>query len=169
MGKTLIVYYSWVGNTAAVAQEIQAQTGYDLRPIEEKKLRKPGAYAGAAMAGFFGIGGAIRPMDFSLEGYDRVLLGSPVWAGNPPPAVKRFLHRANLTGRRVWLFITKADDKLPQKVVDTLTARVVQAGGTVAGVFSATTKMDSVVPVEDYRQALLDWLEEQGLAVERNA
>ena len=33
-GKALVVYFSWSGNTEALAQEIQAQTGADIFRIE---------------------------------------------------------------------------------------------------------------------------------------
>lgn len=35
-GKSLIVYYSWVGNTAVVAEEIQRVTGFNTLRIFEK-------------------------------------------------------------------------------------------------------------------------------------
>ena len=34
-----------------------------------------------------GLKSSIKPMDFSLGKYDRVFLGTPVWAGKTPPAV----------------------------------------------------------------------------------
>ena len=162
MGKTLIVYYSWVGNTATVAREIQAQTGFTLRAIEEKKTRKPGAYAGAAMAGFFGIGGAIRPMDFSMAEYDQILLGVQIWAGHAPPAVLHFIRQAELSGKKVWLFIAKADDQAPKPFLDGLVKRIEKRGGTVAGHFSVKTKMDTIIPVENFREDLTAWLAAQG-------
>ena len=164
MGKTLIVYFSWVGNTAAVAREIQAQTGFELRAIEEKKTRKPGAYAGAAMAGFFGIGGAIRPMDFAMAEFDQILLGVQIWAGHAPPAVLHFIRQADLSGKKIWLFITKADDHVPQPFLDGLVKRIEKRGGTVDGHFAVKTKMDSVVPVEAFREDLTTWLTERGFA-----
>lgn len=35
---SVIVYYSWVGNTEIVAKEIQRLTGFDIQRIEEKRL-----------------------------------------------------------------------------------------------------------------------------------
>ncbi len=158
MSKALIVYYSWVGNTAAVARQIQARTGWDLLAIEEKKPRKPGAYARAALAGFFGIGGAIQPMDFEMAAYDRILLGVQIWAGKTPPAVTRFLRQADWTGKRVWLFITKSDDCVPPAFLQRLTTQIERRGGQVVDHFAVTTKIDSVIPVEDFREALDGWL-----------
>lgn len=37
VGKTLIVYFSWSGNTRAVANTIQDLTGYDIVEIEVKE------------------------------------------------------------------------------------------------------------------------------------
>lgn len=135
-----------------------------MRAIEEKKTRKPGAYAGAAMAGFFGIGGSIRPMDFVMAEYDQILLGVQIWAGHVPPAILHFIRQAELSGKKIWLFITKADDHVPQPYLDGLTRRIEKRGGTVAGHFAVKTKMDTVVPVEAFREDLTAWLAAQGFA-----
>ena len=56
MGKnSVIIFYSWVGNTEAAAKAIQKITGYDLLKIEEKKERKHGNIMGAAMSAFLGF------------------------------------------------------------------------------------------------------------------
>ncbi len=158
MGRALIVYYSWVGNTAAVARQAQARTGFDLRAIEEKKPRKLGTYARAALAGFFGIGGAIQPMDFAMAAYDRILLGVQIWAGKTPPAVTRFIRQADWTGKRVWLLITKSDDCVPPSFLQRLTTQIERRGGHVVDHFAVTTKIETVIPVADFRDALDVWL-----------
>jgi flavodoxin len=168
MGKnSVIVYYSWVGNTKAAAEEIQALTGFDLLKIEEKKERKLGHIMGAAMSAFLGLRSSIKPMDFSLEKYDSVFLGTPVWAGKTPPAVNKFLSKANFTGKKVWLFITKADEKIPQKVIDSITSRIENKCGKVMDCLSLTTKWDpkTNIPItaEEIRSTVQNWVEKANL------
>lgn len=161
--KSVIVYYSWVGNTEVVAKEIQRLTGYDLLKIEEKKERKLGNIMGAAMSAFLGFQSSIKPMDFSLQKYDYVFLGTPVWGGKTTPAINKFLSKANFNGKKIWLFITKADEKVPQKVIDSITRRIEKKGGKVSDSFSLTTKWDpkTNIPIsaKDIGISVKDWIE----------
>jgi len=163
MGKNgVIVYYSWVGNTKVFAEEMQKATGFDLLKIEEKKERKPGSIMGAAMSAFMGFGSGIKPMDFSLGKYDNIFLGTPVWGGKTTPAVNTFLRKANFRGKKVWVFITKADEKVPQKVIDSITNRVGKKGGSVMDCLSLTTRWDpkTNIPIaaEEARNGIQDWM-----------
>jgi hypothetical protein len=130
-GKSIIVYYSWVGNTEVVAKEIQRLTGFDIQKIEEKNIRKPGNIAGGAMGAFFGFKSSIKPIDFELSSYQNIFLGVQVWAGKTPPAVNRYLSKVCLKNKKVWLFITKSDEKVPQKFIDSVTRRIEKKGGKV--------------------------------------
>jgi flavodoxin len=166
---SVIIYYSWVGNTKVVAQEIQTETGFDLVKIEEKKERKFGNIMGAAMGAFLGFKSSIKPMDFSLEKYDSVFLGTPVWGGKTTPAINKFLSKANFKGKNIWLFITKADEKIPQKVIDSITNRIEKKGGKVMDCLSLTTKWDpkTNIPItaEEIRSSVQDWIEKVNLRV----
>ena len=159
----VIVFYSWIGNTKTAAQEIQASTGFDLLRIEEKKDRKPGKIMGAAMTALLGLKSSIKPMDFSLGKYECVFLGTPVWAGKTPPAINKFLSRAVFKGKNVWLFITKGDEKIPQKVIDSITIRIEKKGGRVMDCISFTTKWDpkTNIPIkaDEIRSSFQDWIE----------
>lgn len=156
--KSLIVYYSWLGNTAAVARELQAQTGFEIQEIKEKKERKKGNIPAAALGAFLGLRSRIEPMDFNLDGYDQVFLGAQVWAGKITPAINSYLNKTNFRGKRVFLFITKADNKVPEKFIDQITRRINKKGGTVVDCISITTKMDSVITPEQFRDELHAWL-----------
>jgi flavodoxin len=172
-GNGIILFYSWTGNTEVVAREIQAQTGCDLRRIEEVKNRKPGNIPMAAMGGFFHLKSAIKPLDVTLENYDHVFLGAQVWAGNMTPPIRSLLSKSNLKGKKVWLFMTHADDKPPQKVIETITSLVGKKGGMVAGTLTLTAKMiasDSeeqraqILTREQVREDVRAWLMDQQLA-----
>ncbi len=161
-GKSIIVYYSWVGNTQSVANCIQKQTGFSQRRIEEKTERKKGKIMMPAMGAFFGLKSGIKPMDFKFEGYENVFLGAQVWAGKTTPAINTFLSKAKFDGKKVWLFITKADDKLPQNVIDSITDRIEKKGGRIMDSVSFTTKIDTVISEEDIKDTITDWLKRNG-------
>jgi flavodoxin len=168
MGKNgAIFYYSWIGNTEVVAKEIQRLTGFELLKIEEKKERKLGNIMGAAMSAFLGFQSSIKTMDFTLKKYDNVFLGTPVWGGKTTPAVNKFISKANFKGKNVWVFITKADEKIPQKVIDSITRRVEKKGGKVIDCLSLTTrwnpKTNIPMTAEELRNNVQDWIEKVNL------
>lgn len=164
MGKNgLITYFSWIGNTKVIAEEIHVSTGYDLIRIDELKERKKGNIMGAAMSALFGLSSSIKSMDFSFSNYDNIFLGTPVWAGKTPPAINKFLKKASLKGKKIWLFITMGDDKIPQKTIELITSRIENKGGEVVDCLYLTTKWDpkTNIPMkpEDFGTSVQDWVE----------
>lgn len=168
--KSLIVYYSWVGNTAVVAKEIQRLTNFDIQKIEEEKNRTLGKIAGAAMGAVLGLKSSIKPMDFELEQYETIFLGAQVWAGKTSPAINKYLENASFKDKEVWLFITKGDEKVPQKVIDSMTKRIEKKGGRVVDSISITTKWDpkTNIPIapEEVQGLVYDWLKKGNILKE---
>lgn len=160
---SVIVYYSWVGNTELAAKEIQALTGYDIQKIEEVKERKFGTMMTAAMGAVFGLKSSIKPLDFTLQGYDNVFLGVQIWGGKTTPAINSYLAKASFKDKKVWLFVTLADNKTPQKFIDKLTSKIEKKGGKVMDALSITTKWDPkenvVVSADEIKNAIKKWIE----------
>lgn len=167
-GQSLIVYYSWTGNTAAVARELHAQTGFALERIEEMKPRPFGSLPMAAMGAWFHLKSAIKPLPVLINNYDNLFLGIQVWAGNSTPAINAFLKRGNFKNKKVWIFMTMADNVPSQKVMDSVRRRVEEKGGVVVDTIGFTSKMlatvgdeqraSQVLSPEMFREALTAWL-----------
>ncbi|MCD8220387.1 MAG: hypothetical protein LUC50_08790 [Ruminococcus sp.] len=106
--KTLTIYYSRAGHTAAVAKKIQAIVGGDL--FEIKGTKNYGSYVRAIMIARreFSSGEMLKFMgdveDF--DSYDRILVGFPVWYGKAPQLVISFLVSHNFKGKEVYPFCT---------------------------------------------------------------
>ena len=86
--RTLVVYYSYSGNTKRLAKELAAKESADT--IEITDVRRPGkfkAYTAGCFAAMKGKAWPIKPLPNFMSDCDRLILFSPVWAGNPPPAV----------------------------------------------------------------------------------
>lgn len=107
-GAALIAYFSWSGNTEAVAQEIQAQTGADLFEIVPAEpytddydelldiaQEEQSSDARPAIA---------ETVDLSL--YDTVYLGFPNWWGDMPMILYTFLDEYDLSGKTIAPFNT---------------------------------------------------------------
>ena len=107
-GSALIVYFSWSGNTEAVAQEIQRQTGADLFEIVPAQpytddydelldiaQEEQSSDARPAIAD-----------TVDLSGYDTIFLGFPNWWGDMPMIIYTFLDEYDLSGKTVAPFNT---------------------------------------------------------------
>ena len=96
--KTAIVYYSMLGNTKYVSDKIAEQLGaadeVDVIRIEPAK-----AYPDKGFKKFFWGGKSatmaekpeLVPYDFDAEKYDRIIWGTPVWAGTFTPPLRTFI------------------------------------------------------------------------------
>jgi len=104
----------------------------------------------------------LKPMDFAMEDYEAIFLGVQVWAGKTTPAINQFLKKASFQDKDVHLFITKADEKTPLKVIDSITKRIEKKGGTVRDSISITTKWDPKtnipIAVEEVEGVIHEWL-----------
>ena len=106
--KTAIVYYSMSGNTKYVADKIAVRIEGDIIPIEPVK-----AYPDKGAVKFFwggksavmGEKPALREYEFSLDNYDRIILGTPVWASNFAPPIRTFIkENPDISGKKLAVF-----------------------------------------------------------------
>lgn len=107
--KTLILYYSYGGNTRKIARMIQKEIRGDL---EEIKTVTPysGAYDDIVNQGQrevdSGFMPEIQPLKVDISDYDCIVLGSPVWWYTFAPAMNTFLSKNDLSGKVVFPFAT---------------------------------------------------------------
>lgn len=113
--KSLVVYFSWSGNTKNVANSIQAQTNADVFEIipatpysddyntvvdlaqeEQRNNARPA------------ISGSIE----NIEQYDVIYVGFPNWWGDMPMILYTFFDTYDLSGKTVALFCTSGGSGL---------------------------------------------------------
>ena len=105
--KNLIVYYSFEGNTAFVAEQLQEllkEKGEEADIYEIKAQQNPphSGFFKFAKGGFYALtqkDPGIEPVDLDINSYDRLFIGTPIWASNPPGAIKAFIKQAEPVGR----------------------------------------------------------------------
>lgn len=107
--KTLILFYSYGGNTKKIAQMMQQEIGGDLVEIETVKPYV-GSYNDIVNQGQeeveSGFMPEIKPLTVNLSEYDRIILGSPVWWYTFAPAMKTFLTTTDLSGKQIYPYAT---------------------------------------------------------------
>jgi flavodoxin len=104
--RTLVIYYSKTGNTRSVAERIARATSGDLEEIVEAGKR--GGNLRSAFDATLGRRPAVKPFTRSLDGYDLVFVGTPIWKMTAVPAMHVFLPSQDWTNRSVALFCTTA-------------------------------------------------------------
>ena len=112
LGKVLIVYYSWGGNTHELALQLQKKIGGDLYRLETQKtyLPFPEIYQEAKEELSNAYLPELKNPIPDIEAYDLVLIGSPIWWYSPAPAVLTFLSQCDFGGKPVALFSTHEGD-----------------------------------------------------------
>lgn len=107
--KVLVLYYSQLGHTKVVAEEIANRLGAD---IEEIVMVDPYDTSFAATIQRCmqdreaGVLPEIQPVAANVADYDIIFLGFPVWFGTYAPPVTKWLEGVDLTGKKVVPFCT---------------------------------------------------------------
>lgn len=131
MERVLIAYYSFEGHTEKVAEEIALRIRENGGEAELLKIRvaKEPPHKGF---GKFMVGGfmalsqkdpGILNEEINLDGYDRIFLGMPVWAGNALGAIAAFIRKAKPEGKDFYLFAVSGsgeDKKTLSRTTDNL-------------------------------------------------
>ncbi len=153
---SVVVYYSFGGNCALAAQALAEATGGRIIALRETKHRGTdnGAVMRGAMAAMLGLGSRLAGAPWDELGDAKVVhLLTPIWAGQPAPAVHSFLRRASLAGREVVLYTVQADPSASApKAVERLRRWVAARGGTLRAVHGFVGASIGVPP----RQELAD-------------
>jgi flavodoxin len=136
--KTAVVYYSYDGSSVLVAEALKGPLQADVFRIETQDEKRRGGLAKYVWGGrqvFSHAKPALKPLALKPENYDLVVIGGPVWAGAPAPALVSWLDAAKLKGKRTAFFLChrggkgKAREKL----------RALLGGNTVAGEIDFTS------------------------------
>ncbi|MDR1353775.1 MAG: NAD(P)H-dependent oxidoreductase [Treponema sp.] len=112
--KTLIVYYSYEGNCRFIAGQLKDALGADVLEIETADTRKRQGLAKYLWGGrqvFSHAEPELKPFSVDINAYDLVILGCPVWAGSPAPALCSFISKAAIRDKRVALYLCHGGGK----------------------------------------------------------
>jgi flavodoxin len=131
--KTLVVYYSFEGNCALVAEELKSSlgaAGLEIKTLDEKKREGFAKFFWGGMQVFMKKKPALKPFSFNPDDWDLIVLGSPVWAGAPAPPMVSFLEGAKIRDKKTAFFCCHAGGKggAMEKFTRLLTGNTVLGG-----------------------------------------
>ncbi len=89
--KVLIAYYTLTGNTQQVAEGLAdlLEEWHEVVTVRIEASRRFSYYH--ALLALVGGTVPIRPLGVDADTFDAIILGSPVWAGSPVPAINTFI------------------------------------------------------------------------------
>lgn len=110
-GNILIAYFSYTGNTEEVAQMIAEYTGGDLAEIQ--RAEEYGDLQEEAEAEILdGVQPKITVSVNSIEEYDTIFVGYPIWWDEAPAMIATFLAENDFAGKTIIPFCTSASDDI---------------------------------------------------------
>jgi flavodoxin len=116
--KTLVVYYTLTGNSKFAAETIAAELGADIEEVVDLKSRQGRlAFMPNIRNARHGKETEIAPTKKSPTDYDLIIIAQPIWARYPTPAIRTYLNKTDLSGKKVGLFFS--DSSLGQAVEKT--------------------------------------------------
>lgn len=119
-GKTLVVYFSWGGNTRAVAEEIRNILDCDILEVETAEPY-PDTYTAVRPIAYEELEKGSRPLkaiSINPAEYDTLIVGSPIWGGHIAPPLTLFLESYNLSGKTILPFSTHQGSGLGRSADD---------------------------------------------------
>ena len=157
--KALVVYFSWSGNTEAVAAAIQSQTGAELFEIvpqtpysDDYNTLLDDAQEEQSSDARPAISGTIE----NLEQYDVIYVGFPNWWGDMPMILYSFLEQYDFSGKTLIPFCTHGGSGFSRTI---RTMQDKQPGATVIrnGYSLSRSRMERAP------SGVAEWLKEIGL------
>lgn len=109
--KTLIAYFSWSGNTVAMAQTIADKTGgelFEIVPVTPYPTEYTPCTEVALEERDSNARPEIKNLPENIDEYDTILIGYPIWWHTAPMIIGTFLENYDLTGIDVYPFTQSA-------------------------------------------------------------
>ncbi|MCK9298998.1 MAG: NAD(P)H-dependent oxidoreductase [Methanoculleus sp.] len=133
-----IIYHSETGTTRAVAEQVAAPIGADLIEVTDLAgYSKVGMYLKGAPRAAQGKKNEIEPAVIDVTGYGTVVIGTPVWAGNPTPAINAVINAlVGIEGKAAVVFCTSRG--APRGTLERLEKMLADRGADVRGAVPLT-------------------------------
>jgi flavodoxin len=148
--KTLVIYYTRTGNAKFIAETIAAELGADIEEVIDLKNRQGKlAFLPAGRDAMRGKETEIAQTKRTPTNYDLIIIGQPVWAGSPTPAIRTYLNKNDLSGRKVALFFS--DTNLGQAVEKT---KALMPNSTFVGELALPKPLENM---EETKKKIAEW------------
>ncbi len=132
MSKAIVIYYSLEGNVDFLARKIAESLGAETLRLETVKV-----YPKSGLLKFFhggkdvvtGVKPELKTEIPSLADYDKVVIGTPVWASKPASPINTLFDKVDLSGKKCYAFASSAGGS-SAKCLETLESGIKNKGGS---------------------------------------
>ena len=128
MSKTLVLYYSYFGNTRKIAETIAESLETDIREVKIKNEKKSQGLLGKIFTEMRkGSKIELEPIELDFSAYDTVFLGSPIWGGGPATPIDMILRDGTVSGKKIaWFYCTggESDSKSTERIIEKGKAKI---------------------------------------------
>lgn len=106
--KTLVVYYSYEGNTKELVEYIQTIKDVDvleLKVKDEKPTNSMFRFVWGGMQVYMKKKPELVPYSVDIDKYDNIIIGTPCWFGSYAPAINTFLSDTKIQDKNIYLLV----------------------------------------------------------------
>ncbi len=160
MAKTLVVFYSLEGNIAFFAKQIAEKLGADIFRIETvKEYPKKGLlkFLHGGKDSVSGFKPELKSQIPELSEYEKIVIGTPVWASKPAAPLNSFFEKADLSGKKCFTFASSAGGNA-SKCLELMSGAIDKSGGTVLASESFTNPLnkldESLLKLESFKEKI---------------
>lgn len=150
----IILYYSDGGKTKVVAETLALNFRCDICQIRDLKKRDGFVNRlSSTIDAFRETKTEIYPPTLDLEEYDTIYIGTPIWAGNPTPAIITLIDRCDLRGKDLVLFTTSNSNG--ESALEKMEMKIRARGGRVVQQFNLNTDNKSPARIQKDTEAFI--------------
>lgn len=116
--KRLFLYFSLTGNGDFVADYLKDKN-FDIRKVVEKKKASKIFFFRVLFGGFragLKLKGKLINYDNDVSNYEEIIIGSPVWNGQFPPAINSVLARTDFSNKKVTFLFYSGSGEMPKVI-----------------------------------------------------
>ncbi|UCD55013.1 MAG: NAD(P)H-dependent oxidoreductase [Candidatus Omnitrophota bacterium] len=138
--KTAIIYYSFTGNTHRIAYlfaDILKNKSEEAVLVRIRPLKEPVSFLQQCKEAFLARKPELYRTLLDLKDFDRIIIGSPVWAFRPAPAINTYIEQCgSLQGKTAICFVTYGSGAGKDKALGVMKKALVAKGARVVGTLS---------------------------------
>ena len=151
MGKTLLLYYTFEGNTGFVAERMAENMDLTVeRLVAENEPPKKG-FGKLFLGGLSALtkkDPALYPINNEPKDFDSVILAFPIWAGSCPPAVSALIKKYPFEGKKLYVIACSSSGRA-EKAIDAVAAALAgnEFRGSLSLVDPLKNRADAIVKI----------------------
>ncbi len=138
--KSAIIYYSFTGNTHRIAclfADILKNKGEEAVLVRIRPLKEQTSFLGQCKEAFLNKKPELYRTLLDLKDFDRVIIGSPVWAFKPTPAINTYIEQCgSLQSKTAICFVTYGSGAGKNRALEIMKKALEGKGARVIGTIS---------------------------------